>query len=142
MTTFTVIALVLLVAALAVRRGIRERPRPRRIAGENPAEFRVMVLGGYRLYSWLVWLAVVLNVLGVGLRQSYITPAPWYSWLALLSFGIVLILAARVYWRLGYDSRRWWLVLGHVSLFFGLLELYGPLKSDIESYLDKVRGER
>src|SRR4051794_40317941 len=125
-----VLGLMVMATGYATRFSYRQRPRPRRKAGESDAEAHVILLGTFRVYSWLIWI----NVLAVPL---YFMPLMWFEPLYLLVLAlafIAMILTARaLYWRLGYDSRRTLLVLAHLSGIFIFSEYFFALRGDVHT---------
>lgn len=123
-----VAAIVLLVAAPATRGAFRgQRPILRTKPGESPAEAKVILLGSFRFYSWAMGAAVSAWVLQrIGEFDSV-----FLTLLGLGSFLAMLLLSNAMYWRLGYDRRRWLMALCHVSALFALFEYYVGLRRDL-----------
>lgn len=121
------LAMVLLILC-AVSVMIRARsPGPgilRQKAGESEGEARLILLGTFRMYSWLVPLVVVGSLI--------ILPTPGELG-RILAYGdgalaIMMALQAHaLYWRLGYGTKRWLFAVAHLTGLFALMELYGPL---------------
>lgn len=124
-----VVILVLFLAAYGVRMTYKQRPAPRQKAGESAAETRVIVLGTFRVYTWLVWLSVALGIFGL-LAPGF----DGFDIAALISGAILMLVAHALYWRLGYDSRRWLFVIAHLSGAFAIAELSYALQHDIRSF--------
>lgn len=127
-----VVGLMLMAAGFATRFSCRQRPLPRRKAGESEAEAHIILLGTFRVYSWLIWI----NVLAVPL---YFLPLGWfgpvYQAILILAFIATILITRALYWRLGYDSRRVFLVLGHLSGIFILSEYFFAVQGDVHAHL-------
>lgn len=133
------VGLVLFVVALTVRAVSRTRPLPRRKTGEPDAEARLITLGTYRAYTWLAVITV-----GLGLLELWMAKTAVPTWLAVLtavSRGAVMLLALSLYWRLGYDNRRWLFVAGHLSGLFIAAEFLFALRQDIAHFMDATAPE-
>jgi hypothetical protein len=127
---FTVVFLFLGLA-MVTRLSYGKRPAPKRKPGETESEAEVILLGTFRVYSWLVWLT--LSAFMVGLLTDWMMPA-WYWLLFLVLTVVLLILAHALYWRLGYDHRRWIFVWAHLSGVFVLTEYLYALRADVQAY--------
>ncbi|HYF92709.1 MAG TPA: hypothetical protein VD969_10750 [Symbiobacteriaceae bacterium] len=113
------------------------RSYPRRKPGERDEEVRVIVLGTYRVYSWLAVIAAAPTAYRLATGVSLMDPGGWYQWLDLVLLACRAALAWSLYWRLGYGGRRWFFVIGQVSGLFCLAEAFWPLRLDIQSYLQR-----
>jgi|GEM_PF-6087136 len=134
------IILVLLAAAFGARFRYRKPIQPRLKPGESPAEARLILLGTYRIYSWLVLCVVVTAVVGVVTNDRVDGLPLWYQ-IGLSLLGVALLLVANaLYWRLGYDRRRWIFVAGHLTGAFCLAEYLWALRTDVESYMKEFPG--
>ncbi|HYG59640.1 MAG TPA: hypothetical protein VD902_16370 [Symbiobacteriaceae bacterium] len=131
--------LVLMIAALVARGTLADyKPRLRTKSGESPAEARTILLGTYRVYMWVLRFSVVEVLLHRLVGKDF--PA-FLVWAGAAGGAIVLILAHAVYWRLGYDGRRWLLVLGHLSGLVGLMECHSSLHDQIRAIAPEAREE-
>jgi hypothetical protein len=127
--------LVLLAAAFGARLSYREPPVPRTKPGESPAEAHIMLLGAFRIYTWLVWVVAATMVVGYATGVMAYSMPRWYQ-LLLIATGVALLSASNsLYWRLGYDWRRYLFVLGHLSGAFCVAEYLWALRRDVESYI-------
>lgn len=130
-------AMALFVLALSVRLRIRVRPSPQGRPGESPQEAHLLLLGTYRLYTWLVWANLGVTVLGIlggdQIRGSlgFLIPAVAVN-LALLK------VAHALYWRLGYDgASRLIFTVAHLSGLCAVTEYFMAISSDIAAYIEK-----
>lgn len=130
-TSIVLLAVVLttLIAALWARGTlVGRKPSLRSRPGESEKEARLLLLGTYRAYTWALWITVVGAVIS---RLHWLGEPAWMHWLSIISGIALLPLAHALYWRLGYDSRRWVMVLGHLSGLFGLTECYAVLQREV-----------
>lgn len=131
----------LFLAGLYVRQSIRQRPRPRQAPGELDAETHVMILAAFRLHSWVLGLNTAVWAFGIALRAD-LRPIPgWLVTVGFITFVLLILTARRLYWRLGYDDRRWFLLLAHLSPPFWYYEYHTALRPDIEAYLESAAEE-
>lgn len=138
--TVALVAAVLLVAASFWARFTYRQPlKPRTKPGEGPAEARVMLLGTYRVYTWLIWLVVAASFLSLVSEKVTVTLPLWANAILLLGWGALLCLAHALYWRLGYDWRRWIFVAGHLTGVFCFAEYLWAFRRDIQAFLDPER---
>lgn len=125
---------LIFLTALAIRWSYRHRPELRLKSGEARAEARLVLLGTYRVYTWLV-----LITLGFGVAAAALgTDGPW--WLSALTvlFGILQVMTAHaIYWRLGYDWRRWIFALAHLTIMFGLSEYLFAIRHDLSRFIER-----
>ncbi|HYG57553.1 MAG TPA: hypothetical protein VD902_05745 [Symbiobacteriaceae bacterium] len=130
--------LVVLMAPFVVRL-VPQGPRafPRLKPGETEAEARMILLGTYRVYTWLAVVAILPTAYRLATGDSLTDLIHWYLWAELVLLAFRLVLAASLYWRLGYDGRRRLFILGQVSGLFCLAEAFWPLRMDIQAYLQK-----
>ena len=135
MSAVAVVLLLVLAAAFGARLSYRVRPVPRRKAGESEAEARTILLGTYRIYTWLVWVVAVTTLVGYATGQmAYLQPG-WYQGLLAVTGVLLLWVSAALYWRLGYDWRRWLFVLGHLTGAFCIAEYLWALRRDVADLL-------
>ena len=134
MRTGLVLAMLLTIVFVAAVLTRGRTPIPgvlRQKPGESEAEARLILLGTYRFYSWLVPVVVVGALIVLPIRgQAGIWLTRADGALAI----VVMILAHALYWRLGYGGRRWLFALAHLSGLFALLECYGPLGREVTSH--------
>jgi hypothetical protein len=117
-----------MVVAFTTRSSYGRELTPRRKPGEQEAEAKLILLGTYRVYTWSVWISVVTAV--IGLVSQWHAPG-WVRWPAVGANVLELGLAHALYWRLGYDWRRWLLIAGHFSGVVALAECYYAITLDI-----------
>ncbi|HWI64750.1 MAG TPA: hypothetical protein VNT75_23220 [Symbiobacteriaceae bacterium] len=142
MVGFTLFLLTLLLAPFIVRLApMGPRSFPRRKPGESPEEVRVILLGTYRVYTYLAVIAAAPTAYRLATGESLIDPGSWYRWVDLVLLAIRVVLAWSLYWRLGYGGRRWLFVLGQVSGLFCLAEAFWPLRLDVQAYLQREAQE-
>jgi hypothetical protein len=137
------VVLVLLIASFGARFftrapvvGVRMKP------GESLAEAHTILLGTFRVYSWLVWFVMATVVVGVITGNRADALPVWYQVLLTIGSAALLVVAHALYWRLGYDRRRWLFVLGHLSGAFCLAEYFWALRRDMEAYLTEYEAKR
>jgi hypothetical protein len=130
--------LLLLALSFGARLFYREPPHPRKKPGETDAEARVILLGTYRVYTWLVLLVAISVIVGWFSGQRADALPLWYQ-VPLMIAGLSLLLVSHaLYWRLGYDRRRWLFVLGHLTGAFCIAEYLWALRRDMEAYLNET----
>ncbi len=102
----------------------------------------MLLLGTYRIYSWLFWANLGVSVLGL-MGGEQIRTSLWFGIPAVLVTVLFLWVVHALYWRLGYDSpRRLIFVLGHLSVLFALSEYFMAISADMFAYMDKhSRGQ-
>lgn len=142
MPAFAFVLLGIMLAPFVVRLApVGPRTYPRRKPGESASEVRVILLGTYRIYTWLAVIAAVPTAYRLATGESLLDLSGWYQWVEL---GLLLLRGAvawALYWRLGYGGRRWLFVLGQVSGLFCLAEAFWPLRMDVQAYLQRDAEE-
>ena len=137
----SVVAILMLTVLMApfVVRLVPHGPRtfPRVQPGERTEEARVILLGTYRIYTYLAVLAAVPTAYRLATGESLMELVFWFRWADLVLWALRTLVAWSLYWRLGYDGRRWLFVLGQVSGLFCLAEAIWPLRLDIQAYLKR-----
>lgn len=136
--SFAIILLAILLTPFVVRlvpMGPRSYPRTK--AGETPDEVRVILLGTYRVYTWLAVLAALPTAWRLATGENLLEPLGAFRWVDLAFLAIRMALAWSLYWRLGYGGRRWLFVIGQISGLFCLAEAFWPLRLDIQAYLQR-----
>lgn len=116
------------------------RAFPRCKPGETEDEARVILLGTYRVYTYLAVLAAIPTAYRLATGENLVGPAGWLRWVDIALLGARVLLGWSLYWRLGYGARRWLFVVGQISGLFCLAEAFWPLRLDVQSYLVR-RGE-
>lgn len=117
------------------------RSYPRLKPGESEAEARVILLGTYRVYTYLAVVAAIPTAYRLATGENLLAPGGWLRWVDVALLGARVVLGWSLYWRLGYGARRWLFVLGQVSGLFCLAEAFWPLRIDIQSYLQRQDEE-
>lgn len=137
-SVFAILMLTVLMAPFVVRL-VPHPPRayPRRKPGEGEDEARVIMLGTYRIYTYLAVLSAVPTAYRLVTGDSVMELVFWFRWADLALWALRSALAWALYWRLGYDGRRWLFAMGQVSGLFCLAEAFWPLRLDIQAYLQK-----
>lgn len=133
-TMLTIMLLPFIVRLIPM--GSRSYPRVK--PGEAESEARVILLGSYRIYTYLAVLAVVPTAYRLVTGENLMEPAGWYRWIDMVLLCLRMAVAWALYWRLGYGARRWLFVLGQISGLFCLAEAFWPLRLDINQYLQKT----
>ncbi|MDF2630114.1 MAG: hypothetical protein K0R39_3945 [Symbiobacteriaceae bacterium] len=113
------------------------RTYPRVKPGEAESEAQVIMLGTYRIYTYLAVLAVIPTAYRLATGENLMVPSGWYQWIDMVLLGLRVVLAWSLYWRLGYGGRRWLFILGQISGLFCLAEAFWPLRMDINLYLQR-----
>ena len=129
-----ILAMILTVIFLAavVTRGRTPSPGILRLKpGEAEAEGKLILLGTYRLYSWLALVIVLSGLIVLPIRGLIGT---WLVWADGALAVMEAVLAHALYWRLGYGPKRWLFALAHVSGLFALMECYGPLGREVTAH--------
>lgn len=135
---FALILLTMMLLPFVVRlTPMGSRTYPRLKPGESEAEAGVILLGTYRVYTYLAVLAVLPTAYRLVTGENLLIPGSWYRWADILLLGLRMVLAWSLYWRLGYGGRRVLFVLGQVSGLFCLAEAFWPLRLDINLYLQR-----
>ncbi|HYF77977.1 MAG TPA: hypothetical protein VD973_12630 [Symbiobacteriaceae bacterium] len=114
-----------------------KRTYPRLKPEEAESEAAVILLGSYRIYTYLAVLAVIPTAYRLLTGENLMVPGAWYRWIDVVLLGLRVVVAWSLYWRLGYGARRWLFVLGQVSGLFCLAEAFWPLRLDINLYLQR-----
>jgi hypothetical protein len=127
--------LLVLILAFGARFLCRTQPQPRRKPRESEAEARVILLGTYRVYTWLVLLVALSVAVGWLTGEQPDSLPAWYGVILAAVGSALLAVSHALYWRLGYDRRRWLFVLGHLTGAFCLAEYLWALRRDMEKYL-------
>lgn len=125
---------LIFLTALAIRWSYRHRPELRLKPGETRAEARLVLLGTYRIYTWLVLVTLLAGIGATILGME----GPW--WLSALTvlFALLQVVAAQViYFRLGYDWRRWVFAVAHLTVMFGLSEYLFAIRHDLSRFVDE-----
>lgn len=125
---------LIFLTALAIRWSYRHRPELRLKPGESRAEARLVLLGTYRVYTWLVLVTLLLGIATTILGLE----GPW--WLSALTvlLGLFQVMTAQaIYFRLGYDWRRWIFAVAHLTVMFGLSEYLFAIRHDLSRFVEE-----